>query len=87
MFIYSPESQHGVIYMFSQKVSLTFLKLACILYSLSGYKEGFRYQQMLEPKYETDQPRIINAITSALMDLMYPVQSKVLDKVQSSVDF
>ena len=73
--------------MFSQKVSLTFLKLACILYSLSGYKEGFRYQQMLEPKYETDQPRIINAITSALMDLMYPVQSKVLDNVQSSVDF
>lgn len=42
---------------------------------------------MLEPKYETDQPRIINAITSALMDLMYPVQSKVLDNVQSSMDF
>ena len=71
MFIYSLESQHGVIYMFSQKVSLTFLKLACsILYTHYGYKEGFTFQQMLEPKYETDQPRIINAITTALMDLI-----------------
>ena len=71
MFIYSPESQHGVIYMFSQKVSLTFLKLACILYTHYGYKEGFTFQQMLEPKYETDQPRIINAITTALMNLIW----------------